>query len=363
LSAIPDYRRELKKVLPPHVFKPHPESIVWLFINLVIVGATLALMITKFNYAWAWLGSIVIGHSFGAMGFAAHEICHGSAIKGKNIRPLLAGIGFSPLWIGPYLWTKWHNAEHHNNTQVEGIDPDHLFTMETYQTSRALRALYRLSPIARNLVIFGSFCFRMTQQSMRMWISYFRTAKSFRERWTLIWQLVLPIAFWTAVTLPFGTNIFVFGYIIPLLIANTVAIGYIATNHFLNPLADEKDCLETSLSVTLPKSLGWLDKWHCYFGAHVAHHLFPGVPARHARMIEEKCAELWPDRFHSMPLHKALKALWDTPWVYDGRTQLRDPQTGEVSGTLGHGLGVSVQKQEEKEALVGETIDKVPVEI
>src|SRR6185503_6323078 len=136
------------------------------------------------------------------------------------------------------------------------------------------------------------------------------------QRVVLVVQQILPIAVWIAFTLHFGTQVLLWGYLIPMLVANAIAISYIATNHFLNPLADERDVLATSLSVTLPKPLAFLDAWHSHFGAHVAHHLFPQAPARYGRAIEAKVQELYPDRFHVMPMMTALAMLWKTPWIY-----------------------------------------------
>ncbi len=96
--------------------------------------------------------------------------------------------------------------------------------------------------------------------------------------------------------------------------------------------------LATSLTVTLPRGLKWLDPWHQYFGAHVAHHLFPQTPARYTRQIEAKAAELFPDRYHSMTIFQALRMLWKTPWVYEDHTTFIDPEKQERHPTLGHGL-------------------------
>src|SRR6185312_13504829 len=128
-----------------------------------IIGSSYYLLITHFSWWLAPMLALVVGHTFACMGFLAHDICHGGTIKKLWIRDILAGLGFSPLAIGPYLWRRWHNADHHNNTQVEGVDPDHLFTMEDYQKNPILRWLYRISPFARNLIIFSSFSYRMTQ--------------------------------------------------------------------------------------------------------------------------------------------------------------------------------------------------------
>jgi len=252
----------------------------------------------------------------------------------------VAAIAFSPFGIGPHLWNKWHNAEHHGHTQHPELDPDRLFILGEYQDQPVLKWLYRRSKLLRNLVIFGFFSMMMTQHSVSVLIRFLRDPNtSRRDRAVLVAQFVAPKAFWIGLTLLLGWPVLLMGYVLPLLVANALIISYIATNHFLNPLADESDVLATSLSVTLPRWLGWLDIIHCRFGAHVSHHLFPQAPTRHSRKIERHIARLWPERFHVMPMGRALRLLGKTPWIYaeDG-VSLVDPRRQLSSPTLGNGL-------------------------
>lgn len=339
-SAIPRYRQELKKALPAQYLKPDNLHILWYIPHLAIIGASLWIMTVWFTWWLAPLLSIVIGHSFACMGFLAHEICHGGGIKNRALRHFLAGIGFSPFGIGPHLWARWHNAAHHNHTQDEELDPDRLFTIDEYAQAPFLKFLYRLSPVMRNLVIFSSFSFRMSQHNAHMADLYLRDRKTTAsERLTIIWQFALPTAIWIVGASLLGWQVLLLGYVAPLAVANFIVICYIATNHFLNPLADQNDVLATSLSVTLPGWLRWLDPLHSYFGAHVSHHLFPQAPTRYSRRIEEEIQRLWPDRFHVMSITHALKLLWDTPWVYDeDGTGFVDPRRSVREPTLGYGL-------------------------
>ncbi|MBL8088168.1 MAG: fatty acid desaturase [Chthonomonas sp.] len=343
--SIPNYRQQLRKVLPDHYFKADFTALLWLPFHAAIIAGGWWLLATHFSWWLAPLVSIAIGHSFGCMGFVAHDICHGGAVKNLAARDLLAGIGFSPFWISPKLWRRWHNAEHHGHTQVEGIDPDHLFTMEHYERSPILQWLYRLNPLLRNLVIFGSFTYRMNQQTMRMYFTYWLSKKvSSYEKLVMFAQFAVMTCAWIGVSLMFGVQVFAFGYLIPLLIANAIVISYIATNHFLNPLADESDVLGSSLTVTLPKGFGWLDAMHSHFGAHVAHHLFPQASPRYVRKIEDEAAKMFPDRYFSMGLFTALKMLWNTPWVYDNKTVLLDPVREIKEPTLGHGMEEKIKR-------------------
>lgn len=335
----PNYRQQLKKVLPEEFLKPDFNNLWWFAIHGGIIGFSYWVLTSHFSFWTAPFLALAVGHTFACLGFLAHDILHGGSIRNKVVKDILAGVGFSPLFIGPYLWRRWHNADHHNNTQVEGIDPDHLFTIDEYKNNPVLRFLYAIHPFLRNIIIFGSFTYRMTQQNLRMAITYLKSKKSTNfQRFVILAEIAIPLGAWLALTWSLGTQVVLWGYVVPLLVANTIAISYIATNHFLNPLADETDPLATSLSVTLPGWLKWLDPWHQYFGAHVAHHLFPQASAKYGRAIEKKIAELWPEEYHVMPITTALKLLWKTPWVYEDKTTLLDPKRQERTKVLGHGL-------------------------
>ncbi len=339
-NPIPRYRQILKKDLPEAWLKPDNLNLLWFIPHALMIGTCLWLLTAHFNPWVAPLLSLVIGHSMGCLGFLGHEICHGGGISNKKFRHLLAGIGFSAFAIGPHLWSRWHNAEHHGHTQVQDVDPDHLFTLYEYQNRKALKALHKLSPLGCNLVVFSFFCLLMSQRNLVMTSTYLKDPKTkTQEKATLIFQLLLPLTIWIGGTALLGWQVLLFGYVLPLLVANAMVIAYISTNHFLNPLADENDVLAASLSVTFPKWLGWLDALHLHFGAHVSHHLFPHAPSRYCRQIELRMQEIWPDRYHVMPLHKALKLLWNTPWIYDENgVALINPPRGDLSPTLGHGL-------------------------
>jgi len=346
-EAFPRYRQILRRELPDHYFRPDNHHLLWMFVHMGIIAVSLWLMAAHFTWWAAPLLGLLIGHSIGCLGFVGHEICHGGAIRNRKLRHLLAGIAFSPYGIGPYLWDRWHNASHHGPTQHPDFDPDRLFMLDEYKNNPVLKWLYRMSPVARNTVIFSFFSMMMTQHNITMVVNYWKDHKSTnRDRSVMLFQFLLPKALWIGVTACLGWEVLLFGYAVPLLIGKALVISYIATNHFLNPLADENDVLAGSLSVTLPRWLKWLDVIHCRFGAHVAHHLFPQAPSRFARKIEEKIAVLWPDRFHVMPLSKALMLLGKTPWVYDtGGISLVDPETGSTSATLGRGLAIPAKRR------------------
>ena len=54
---------------------------------------------------------------------------------------------------------------------------------------------------------------------------------------------------------------------------------------------------------------------------------------------------MWPDRYHSLPLFTALKGLWNTPWIYEDKETLIDPQRQIRTKTLGRGLDLTKKKK------------------
>jgi fatty acid desaturase len=128
-----------------------------------------------------------------------------------------------------------------------------------------------------------------------------------------------------------GPVVFLFAFVLPLFVANTVIMSFILTNHSLSPHTVINDPLINSLSVTLPRGLEWVTQ---DFGFHVEHHLFPAMSGRHGRRVREVLQARWPERYQSATLPNALLALHRTARVYETSTTLVDPKTGHRSETL-----------------------------
>ena len=108
-------------------------------------------------------------------------------------------------------------------------------------------------------------------------------------------------------------------------------MGFILTNHSLNPMTTQNDPLLNSLSVTLPRLFEWLT---LRFGYHVEHHIFPSMSSRHAPQVRALLRRRWPGRYQAMSLPRALLMLHRTPRVYKAHDTLVDPQTNRVCRAL-----------------------------
>lgn len=329
------YARELKKRLPPHVFRPVPARLLWMVPHLaVIASGIIVIALVRLHVAWYLVIGVAIGLSYACLGFVGHEILHGSVVRNRWLRDFFGGICMAAFNVGPLVWRRWHNTEHHAHTQEAGVDPDAMGTLEDYRERFGLRVLYRLAPWLRSLVTFMSFAIWFSVHGFLMFVRFLPQFRP-RQRAMALAQLAGPLTLWLGLLLLLGPVKWTFAYVVPLLVANFVVMSYIATNHLLNPLTDVNDPLSNSLTVLTPR---WVDVWHLNFSHHTEHHIFPMMSARYAPQVKRLAQQLWPDRYNAMPHWKALLTLWRTPRLYRDDSTLVDPHRNLAYPVLGRGL-------------------------
>ncbi len=335
LQHIGQYVRILKPHLPKEIFAPVPTRLWWI---LPYLGGAIPLGYGIVFAAWLWpvkiLASLLMGLCFGGLGLLAHEILHGSVVKTPWLRDVLGGLCFVIFCTSAKVWRKWHNVDHHGQTQIPGLDPDAFETFENYQRHTGFNLLNAMPPKLRSLINFVSFTVWFSVLCALMVRTY---KKSFnpQELRVVYLQTAIPWLFWLLVLIAFGPANFVFLFILPALVANALVMGYIATNHMLNPLNHTNDPLENSLSIANP---AWLDFFHLNFSYHVEHHLFPSMNPVHAPKLRAVLLKLYPTRYKSLSWFVALRGLWNTPRLYgEDMVSLVSPE-GLEFGTLGHGL-------------------------
>ncbi|KXG10752.1 acyl-CoA desaturase [Anoxybacillus rupiensis] len=332
------YAAQISPYLPKKAFQPTPSR---LFLGLVylltVLSGILVISLFDLHVIWNTLISVVLGFSFAALGFLGHEILHGTVVRTPWLRDFLGAVAFWPLCTGPKLWRKWHNATHHVHTQNEEKDPDAWPSMSKLAQSRLLRWIYKIPFTIRAFFAFSSLTIMFTFHSIRM-LGYFRKQFQPKNRAIVFLQFMLPWISWIGLLFIVGFANWFFSFLLPLLIANFIVMSYISTNHRLNPLVPVNDPLANSLSVTVPK---WVDFLHFNFSYHTEHHLFPSMSSKYYPLVKEHIKRMWPDRYHEMPMLKALWALWKTPRLYYQQNELVEPRQGNVYGSLGNGLNPS----------------------
>jgi fatty acid desaturase len=303
--------------------------VLWLPINASIIAFIAWAIATARVPGWSWpLLSIVIGCCLAGITFLGHETLHGGVVRGRAAIRIIGWFGFLPFTVSPQLWMAWHNRVHHNHCNQEGRDPDMYPTLHEYKTQRTARILADFGMGRRHPVGLLSLLVGFTGQSTQVLLTArsknYINARLFRR---VLLESALGWAFWATVAVIVGFVPFIFVYLLPLVVANTIVMCFIMSNHNLSPLTPVNDPLVNSLSVTLPRVVEWLT---LDFGFHTEHHLFPTASTRHGRKIRDVIRSRYPERYQSLSLFTALTQLYNTFRVYKDDVTLMDPATGET---------------------------------
>jgi fatty acid desaturase len=335
LKTISNYASEIRPLLPTSTFAPARSRLLWLPLHFLVIAASSAAITLRW-VAWpvAILLSLVIGASFAGLTFVGHETLHGALVRNKALRRIVGWLSFMPFAISPRLWEAWHNRVHHGNTNRPGVDPDTYPTLHEYRESRAVRRVTDwFSPGRSRLAGVFSLLVGFSIQSSHVLLTAGKSGVLSRaEQRLALLETLAAWAIWLALAVLIGPVPFLLAFGIPLVVANSIIMGLILTNHSLSPHTDVNDPLVNSLSVTGPRILEWLTLG---FGYHVEHHLFPAMSARHARSLGSLLRQRWPERYQSLPYFEALLTLHRSPRVYRNNTTLLDPKTGKTFSTLG----------------------------
>jgi len=335
--SVQQYAREVRPHLPPAVFEPTPGRLFWLPAHLSLIGALAAFVVVGDPPWYAALAAAVLaGHSWGCLGFLAHEALHHGLTKNRTVEKLVGYCGFGLFGLSPTLWVAWHNQAHHGNTGKPVADPDGFGTLKFWRSNRVVRALERFAPGSghKRSAAFLLFWFSLHSFLVLVFHSERNGYYERISRRVVYTESALMVAFWAVVLALVGPWSFLFVYLVPLMVANAIIMSYIATNHFLNALTDVNDPLANTLSVTTPR---WLERLHLQFGYHVEHHMFPTLSGRHAPAVRDVIERLYGDRYLSMPHGRALRLLYTRPKVHDGHDRLVDPRTMVTFNVLAPG--------------------------
>ena len=333
MSMPVSYARELKPLLPSTAFAPARSRLLWLPLHLTVIALSMyAIAAGVVPWALVPVLSACIGMSFAGVTFLAHETLHGAVVRGRRLRHVVGWIGFSHFIVSPRLWAAWHNRVHHGHTNHPERDPDAYPTLESYEGSRWVRGALELAPgNERWRGLFALFFGFSIHSAHMLLVARHRGYLTASEHRRALAETALGIGVWAALAASVGPVSFAFAYLLPLMLANAIVMGFILTNHSLSPMAPHNDSLLSSLSVTLPRPLEWLT---LRFGYHVEHHVFPSMSSRHAPAVRELLRARWPGRYQSLPLGRALLLLHRTPRVYKDHYTVVDPGTRRECLTL-----------------------------
>jgi len=333
------YGKVLKKLLPPEAFKPHPTRVFFGLMHMSIVVAMGYLCVmTALPWPVKVLAAIVAGHSWGILGFFAHEIWHGSVFK-NGFLDHWSGMAFSLINMSSATaWKIWHNDTHHKHTQVGRVDPDAFPYMDYVRTEPKIRAAQPIIPGYGGVLSYVALTYSwILKYRWATWELLFgRTHGNAKgQKAKIVFETVVMTFPWLALLYAFGPLAMVFLYVIPAMVCSVVNMTYIHSNHHLSPRTPVNDPLINSLTVI---SHPWIQWFHGNFGFHVEHHIFPSMSVRYARQLHNILREQYGARYQFMPFTKAVRLLYETGTAYaDDGERLVDVRTGKTKWTLREG--------------------------
>ncbi len=311
--------------MPKSVFEPAQSRLLWIPVHVGLIAAGMSLIAAGLPL-WGKIPlSLVIGFSFAGLAFVAHEALHGAICRRRKVRKLVGFVGFLPFCISPRLWIAWHNRVHHGSTNHLGRDPDAMASLDEYRSSLMVRVITGLQRRSRGiLTLLVGFSVQSTHV---LFVARKRRYLNARHHRAAIFETLLGWTFWLVLGAFGGLAFFLWSFVLPLLVANTIVMAHILTNHSLCPTDETNDPLKSSLTVTVPRWFSWLTLG---FGYHVEHHLLPAMSHRHGPLVSQWLRENYPRDYRRMPLLSALSRVCRSPRIYRDTNTLVDPRTGET---------------------------------
>ena len=318
-------RAQIRRVLPADVFAPRPLRALLVPVWAAVALAASATVIFAGLPWWVDVAlSLVIAQAFGGMGFAAHEILHGSTVRNRRLQDVLGWVGFLPFMVSPTLWREWHNRRHHSHANRGHADPDHFGHVSRYRKGGVMHGAYKLLPGSGSLISAAFHFYWFTFHNFFNLLVLSKLYRRFNRRPAFI-EAAVAVLFWvgaiTAGTWVAGWEVVLIS-VVPMMLGNALVMGYISTNHMMRPELDHDEPVDNSMSLEVP----WIvDLMHGWFSHHVEHHLFPSMSPAQAPRIKAWLLQNTPERYVSPPWYKALWWLYRTPRPHDGANVLADP--------------------------------------
>ena len=318
-------RAQVRRALPSEVFTPRPLRALlipaWGAVALALGGAIIFAGLPW----WLDLGlALLLGHTFGALGFSAHEVLHGSTVRSRRLQDVLGFVGFFPFFTSPTLWREWHNTRHHAHANQGRRDPDAFGHVSQYQPGGKRHAYQSLLPGSGTWVSHLFLGYWFTAHNL---LNLFLLSKYYRgfDRRPALVEFGVAVAGWvgiaTVATLFAGWEVVLIS-LVPMMIGNLLTMGYISTNHMMRPECDHDEPVDNSMSLDVP----WIaDVLHGWFSHHVEHHLFPSMNPTQAPKVRAWLREEMPERYISPAWYKAIWWLYRTPRPYADPHTLQDP--------------------------------------
>lgn len=319
LKPASEYIAVIRPLLPREAFRPDSRHLARIASHLVII-ATGYVLLRETTLIWlAVLTSLVVGHSQACLVFLGHDLSHNAILKDARAKRALELLIWGLNLIPPALWIRVHNQNHHPETNTLR-DTDRVYrACEETAANRVYQRLFhpnRRTPLRHPVVLF-----HFVTYIVRHLVAAFMPGESrpsvvtFKPDYPgdlkrrILSELAIIALFQVGLCLFLGGSWwrYVLAVPVPILVASSVAMAYIFTNHFLNPLCEHADPLVGTTSVQVPRFFDWLHDNNSY---HAEHHLFPGMNPRYYPEVSRLLLLHFPERYNRLPIGEAWRRIW-----------------------------------------------------
>jgi len=319
LKSASEYTAVIRPLLPGEAFRPDSRHLLRIACHLAIIAAGY-LLLRETDTLWvAILTSLILGHSQACFVFLGHDLSHNAIVKDGRIRRPLELLIWGLNLIPPSLWFRVHNQNHHPATNtLEDTDRVYRACEET-MANRIYNRLFhpnRKTPLRHPIVLvhFVTYIVRHLVAALmpgkrKPSVVTFKPTYSAAQKQHILAELAIIATFQMALWF-FFRGIwwrYALAVPVPIIVASCVAMVYLFTNHFLNPLCEKADPLIGTTSVEVPRFFDWL---HDNNSFHTEHHLFPGMNPRYYPLVSKLLREHFPDRYNRLPIREAWRRIW-----------------------------------------------------
>jgi len=312
------YAARFREHLPEATFERTPMRNLDALPHLVVfAGAALSLRVLP---EWSFpLVAIIAGHSLACIGFVAHDLSHGAVLAPSLGRKLLEFVFWGMNVVSPTLWRRVHNDTHHAFAATPR-DPDRAFLAQERCRATSVyehifypgrHAWLRWNPLA--LVHFVPYLLRNIAAAFSpvgREPAFVPAAPVYTpgQRASIALELAGIGLLQVGVFHLSGAEWFAYLWAGPatVLVASSVIMLYVFTNHYLDPIRAEEEPVLGTTSLLVPR---WMDLLHGNFSHHVEHHIFPAMSPRHFPRVRAAILAEFPERYNCPTLGEAWRAL------------------------------------------------------
>ena len=302
-------RDKIAKELPKEAFKPRPRGLFAIFFLIFFIsGSTYGLLFDP--YEWHFMVkfplALILGGAYFVLWNASHEILHGSVVKNKTMRIILAQFGMLVFGYSSKKFLVEHFL-HHKFLTIVGKDL--AFTSVIYKPEKNFLAKFYFSCSSFYTRLLGVLFIGIAFEIMAY--------KNFSHSNTISINLkneniksFAILSLWLALCFLGGWSGSFFAVLLPIACANFLWGIETLAHHFLTPTHEEHEdfsILEATIDQKAPR---WLDFLTLNGSHHLEHHLFPSMNWKYLPLVRQGLLKHAPEQFRCVSYWKLAHVLF-----------------------------------------------------